>query len=216
MCGMHRTTVSPSSSSTRRSTPCVAGCWGPRLMSMCSPARSGSSDGGASRATGEPLSSTTSGTRCGRPCASIPVVDSSTSTVRFVLAMALLFSRLLARAQPATHIVRQILERLRDRELLLRVARFRIGRERLPQLFRTTESSAQRKVFSQWIPFLVLLPHQEPPQIGMTGKPDPEHVVAFPLHPIGGAIDTPHARHFQRCPFFEPHLDAQKAPVRKG
>jgi hypothetical protein len=40
MCGMQRITVSPSSSSTRRSTPCVAGCCGPMLMSMCSPAMS--------------------------------------------------------------------------------------------------------------------------------------------------------------------------------
>src|SRR5919107_1902143 len=98
-CGMHRTTVSPSSSSTRRSTPCVAGCCGPMLMSMCSPASSGSIAGGASSATGEPLSSTMSGTRCGRPCASRPLVESSTSTVRRVVAMRLLFSRLLAGTQ---------------------------------------------------------------------------------------------------------------------
>ena len=41
-----RTTVSPSSSSTSRRTPCVAGCCGPMLISMCSPSRSGSSAGG--------------------------------------------------------------------------------------------------------------------------------------------------------------------------
>src|SRR5439155_1281277 len=47
---MTRTTVSPSSSTTSRSTPCVAGCCGPRLISMCSPlapeslSRSGSGD----------------------------------------------------------------------------------------------------------------------------------------------------------------------------
>src|SRR5437879_4651953 len=32
MCGSTRATTSPSSSSTRRSTPCAAGCCGPKLM----------------------------------------------------------------------------------------------------------------------------------------------------------------------------------------
>src|ERR1044071_7309525 len=32
MCGSTRVTTSPSSSSTRRSTPCAAGCCGPKLM----------------------------------------------------------------------------------------------------------------------------------------------------------------------------------------
>src|SRR3954471_21739615 len=32
MCGSTRSTTSPSSSSTRRRTPCAAGCWGPKLM----------------------------------------------------------------------------------------------------------------------------------------------------------------------------------------
>src|SRR6266516_2488511 len=32
MCGSTRSTTSPSSSSTRRNTPCAAGCWGPKLM----------------------------------------------------------------------------------------------------------------------------------------------------------------------------------------
>src|SRR6218665_989328 len=32
MCGSTRSTISPSSSSTRRSTPCAAGCCGPKLM----------------------------------------------------------------------------------------------------------------------------------------------------------------------------------------
>src|SRR5574343_577249 len=31
MCGSARWTTSPSSSRTRRSTPCAAGCWGPKL-----------------------------------------------------------------------------------------------------------------------------------------------------------------------------------------
>ncbi len=32
MCGSQRSTISPSSSSTSRSTPCAAGCCGPKLM----------------------------------------------------------------------------------------------------------------------------------------------------------------------------------------
>src|SRR5438552_13570617 len=32
MCGSTRSTTSPSSSSTRRRTPCAAGCCGPKLM----------------------------------------------------------------------------------------------------------------------------------------------------------------------------------------
>src|SRR3954465_261590 len=32
MCGSTRSTISPSSSSTRRRTPCAAGCCGPKLM----------------------------------------------------------------------------------------------------------------------------------------------------------------------------------------
>src|SRR3954452_7240285 len=32
MCGSTRSTISPSSSSTSRSTPCAAGCCGPKLM----------------------------------------------------------------------------------------------------------------------------------------------------------------------------------------
>src|ERR1700761_8619817 len=32
ICGSTRSTTSPSSSSTRRSTPCAAGCCGPKLM----------------------------------------------------------------------------------------------------------------------------------------------------------------------------------------
>src|SRR5690348_11462793 len=204
MCGMQRTTVSPSSSSTSRSTPCVAGCCGPMLMSMCSPVRSGSIAGGASSATGAPPSSMTSGTRRGRPCASIPVVDSSTSTVRFV-AISPSFPRFLPRAEPAPHVVRQILERLRDRQLFLRVARLGIGRERLAQLLRPAEPAPKRKILSQRIAFLVLLPHQQAPQVRMPGEPNTEHVVALPLHPIRAPVDAPHTRYFEWVAFLEQH-----------
>src|SRR5215467_6542534 len=172
---MQRTTVSPSSSSTSRSTPCVAGCCGPMLMSMCSPSRSGSIVGGSATATVLPASSTASGTRRGRPCASIPVVDNSTSIVRFVVAM--LLARPLAGGETPPHVRRQILERLRDGQLILRVARFRIRGERLPKLLGAAEAAAQRKVLSQRIPFLVLLPHEDAAQVRVSRELDAEHVV---------------------------------------
>src|SRR5207237_3945322 len=215
MCGMQRTTVSPSSSSTRRSTPCVAGCCGPRLMSMCSPDRSGSSDGGASRATGDPPSSTSNGTRCGRPAASRPVVDSSTSTVRFEVAIRRLLSRLLTRAQAASHVVRQVIERLRDRELLFRVPRLRVRGQRLPQLLGTTEPSAQRKILAQWKPLPVLLPHQQASQVRMPNEANAEHVEALALEPIGAAIHLPHTRYFQWRTPLDLHLEPKKASIRQ-
>ena len=39
MMGLVRSTVSPSSSSMRRSTPWVEGCWGPMLMIVVSSSR---------------------------------------------------------------------------------------------------------------------------------------------------------------------------------
>src|ERR687894_2927374 len=47
--GSHRTTVSPSSSSIRRSRPCMAGCCGPMFMSMVSSPNSSLMSGLASR-----------------------------------------------------------------------------------------------------------------------------------------------------------------------
>src|SRR2546423_12242910 len=167
MCGMHRTTVSPSSSNTSRSTPCVAGCCGPMLMSMCSPSSSGSRVAVAPIGTTLPYSSVASGTRCGRPCASSPEVESATSTVRLVVAM--LLSHLLAGAKATLHLRGQILERLGDRELFHRVAGLRVRGERLTQLLRAREPAAERKILSQREAFLVLLPHQQPAQIRMSG-----------------------------------------------
>src|SRR6185437_7222775 len=213
MCGMHRTTVSPSSSSTRRSTPCVAGCCGPMLMSMCSPWSPGSIDGGTSTATGAPCSSTTSGTRRGLPCASNPVVDSSTSTVRLVVAM--LFSRPLARLEAALHVARQILERVGDGELFFRVAGLRVRRERLSQLLRATEPAAKRKILAQRIPFGILLPHEQAPQVRMAREADAEHVEALPLEPVGALVDVPDARHLEAGPALQKHLHAEEPAKRQ-
>src|SRR6478609_4734213 len=179
MCGMHRTTVSPSSSSTRRSTPCVAGCCGPMLISMCSPSRSGSTAGAAVTGTRFPSRSVASGTRWGRPRASSPVVDSSTSTVRFTVAM--LLSHLLAGAEARPHVGGQLLERFDDRDLFHAVLGLWILRENLPQLLRPAEPAAQREVLPQREAFLVLLPHQDPAQVRMPGEADAEHVVALAL-----------------------------------
>src|SRR5206468_5057331 len=187
MCGTQRTTVSPSSSSTSRSTPCVAGCCGPMLISMCSPSSSGSTAGAALSGTRFPASSVASGTRCGRPWASSPVVESSTSTVRVVVGM--LLSHLLAAAQPLPLLERELIERLEHRQLFHRVLGLGVQREDLSQLLGAAEPAAQREILPQRIPFLVLLPHQDATQVGMPVEADAEHVVALPLHPIGGLVD---------------------------
>src|SRR6476646_1285939 len=183
MCGTQRTTVSPSSSSTSRSTPCVAGCCGPMLMSMCSPSSSGSTAGAAVIGTRFPASSVTSGTRCGRPCASRPVVERSTSTVRVFVAM--LLSHLLAGAQPLTLLERELIERLENRQLFHRVLGLGIQREDLTELLGAAEPTTEREVLPQGEALLVLLPHQDAAQIWMSLEADAEHVVALPLHPIG-------------------------------
>ena len=56
MIGLQRVTVSPSSSSSSRSTPWVEGCWGPMLMIMRSGAEGGAVAASDSlrRSTGPP------------------------------------------------------------------------------------------------------------------------------------------------------------------
>ena len=56
MIGLQRVTVSPSSSSSSRSTPCVDGCWGPMLMIMRSGAEGSAvwASDSLSRSTGPP------------------------------------------------------------------------------------------------------------------------------------------------------------------
>src|SRR5574338_845115 len=206
---MHRTTVSPSSSSTRRSTPCVAGCCGPMLISMCSPSSSGSTAGAAVMGTMFPCSSVASGTRRGRPCASSPVVESSTSTVRFTVAM--LFPRRLAGAEARPHVGGQVLERLGDGDLFHAVLRLRVLREDLPQLLGAAEPATQREILAERVPLLVLLPHQDAPQVRMADEADAEHVVALALHPVGAPVDVPHARHLERLPLLQHRLEAHEA-----
>src|SRR5688572_6630157 len=206
---MHRTTVSPSSSSTSRSTPCVAGCCGPMLISMCSPPSSGSSIGGSSTAMADPLASVTNGVRTGRPRSSSPVVARATSTVRFVVAM--LFPGALARFQSLAHLVGKILERVGDRQLLHRVPRFRIGGQCLTQLLRAREAAAQGEVLSQWVPFSILLPHENAPQVGVPGESYAEHVVALALEPIGSAVHRPHALDLERRPSRQLDLETEEA-----
>src|SRR6185437_12462189 len=99
-----------------------------------------------------------SGARRGRPCSSSPEVPSATSTVRV---MAMLLPRPFAAGDPANHVIGEILERIGDRELFHGVARFRIGGERLAQLFRPAEAATQREVLPQRIPLVILLPHQD-------------------------------------------------------
>src|SRR3954469_13205136 len=133
-----------------------------------------------------------SGTRRGRPCESRPLVESSTSTVRFVVAM--LLSHRFAGAQAPAHVVRQILERLSDRQLVFRVPRLGVGGECLTKLLGTTEAAARGEVFAQRIALLVLLPHEEPPEVGVADERDAEHVQKLPLEPIRALVDFPYAR----------------------
>ena len=144
MCGMQRTTVSPSSSSTRRSTPCVAGCCGPMLISMCSPSSSGSSAGGASIGT---TIARLVRRRAGR-AAAVPARRARSSRARLrpcVSSSPSLLSHLLAAAQGAAACPRQVLERIGDRQLFHRVPRLGIRRERLTQLLGAAEAAAQRE-----------------------------------------------------------------------
>src|SRR3984957_20738895 len=199
MCGMQRTTVSPSSSSTRRNTPCVAGCWGPMLISMCSPSRSGSRAWGGATVTRLPASSTASGTRTGRPWASKPLVESATSIVRVLLiaycssrvahrvlliGCPCLLARLLAALQAGAHRRRQVLECIGNRQLLHRVPGFGIRGQRLPELLRPAEAAAQRKILPQREAFEVLLPHQDTPQVRVAAESNAEHVITLALQPI--------------------------------
>src|SRR5450432_1269718 len=213
MCGMHRTKVSPSSSSTRRSTPCVAGCCGPRLMSMCSPWSSGAAPiaGGSSVVTA-PFSVTVIGVRTARPSESTPAVPSATSTVLVVVAM--LLTRPFAAGQATTHVFGEILERLRHRELLHRVATFRRDAQRLAQLLGTAEATAQREILSQGIALPIRLPHQNPPQIRVPLEGDAEHVEALALEPIRGFVNGPHAVDRERCALVERRLHAKKSSER--
>src|SRR4029079_2009194 len=116
----------------------------------------------------------------------------------FVSALPLLFSCRLAAAEALPHVRRQVLERVSDRKFFHRIPRLGIGRESLPQLLRATESTTQRKIFSQRIAFAILLPHEDPSQIGMPDEANPEHVEALALEPIRGFIDRPDAGNFQR------------------
>src|SRR5205814_1928010 len=106
-----------------------------------------------------------------------------------------LLSRLLAGGEPLAHRVGQVFVRLRDAQLFHRIARFRIGGERLAQLLRAAEASTEREVLSEREALTVLLPHQDAPQVGMALEADAEHVEALALDPIRALVDRPHARH---------------------
>src|SRR5215210_969305 len=49
---------------------------------------------------------------------------------------------------------------------------------------------ADLEALEQRVVVEVVLPHVRPPQVGMTGESDPEHVVGLPLVPVGRRIDT--------------------------
>src|SRR5215213_8632107 len=154
MCGMQRTTVSPSSSSTSRSTPCVAGCWGPMLMSMCSPWTS-SCTSYASPSTG------TMGA-----CTSAPPGDISGLRVTLYISLRSAISAPSAHAAelpllasglpPVERVGHRLPQHVRDLELHGRVVVFGLERQGAPGLLGAGEAAAQREVLPQRVPLGVV------------------------------------------------------------
>src|SRR5574341_365959 len=190
---MQRTTTSPSSSTTNRRTPWVAGCWGPRLSNRWSPPRSGSSSAVAAAAPA--AADTPSGTRMARPWASSPGVASSNSTGRLLtpaLPPGLGNRAPLTLRQPLAHVLRQLVVRVRDGQLIHGVMGFRVGAQSLADLLGPREAAAQREILPEGIALGVGLPHQDPPQVRVAAEADAEHVVDFALEPVGAGPDGHH------------------------
>src|SRR5579884_1609737 len=207
MWGMTRTTVSPSSSTTSRSTPCVAGCCGPMLSNMCSPPRSGSAPGGGGAAT-------PSGTRTTSPRAPTPGVASSNSTVRVLMPRP---ARGRARRGAAAPACRPAARRTPRRWTALPWSNAPPDcGEGLPHLLGPAEPAGQREVFAERMALRVGLPHEDPPQVGMAAEPDAEHVEDLALEPVGALPDGHHRIHLELAARIELHLDPQvsAAPQR--
>src|SRR5215212_2812277 len=58
----------------------------------------------------------------------------------------------------------------------------------------------------------VVLPHIRPSQVGMTGESDPEHVVGFPLVPVGCRVDARY-RPYNRLISLDGRLDPHRGPA---
>src|SRR5205823_9811820 len=97
-------------------------------------------------------------------------IETGSGELNFDGAFRHLLARPLAFAQSVAHLLRQFGEGISDRQLLHRVACFRILRQRLSQLLRAAEPSAQRKVLPQRIAFAVRLPHQNAAEIRVATK----------------------------------------------
>src|SRR5687768_5655932 len=151
--------------------------------------------------------------RCGLPCASRPVVDSSTSIVR--LPEAILLARPLAGAKALPHVLGQILERVGDGQLFHRVAGLGILREGLSKLLSAAETATQREILAERKAFLVLLPHQDAAKIRMSDEADAEHVEALPLEPVSSFPDRPDAGDLERASARERRLDPEESPIRE-
>ena len=74
------------------------------------------------------------------------------------------------------------------------------------------EAPAQREVLPQREPFVVVLRHQDPPQIRVPGEVHAVHVVDFTLEPVRGRPDVRAARYGQVGPW-ELSQDPQHTPV---
>src|SRR5215218_6872797 len=150
--GSHLTTVSPSSSSMSRRSPCIAGCCGPMFMSMVSSPNSSLISGLTRRLLGGSVSAPSCPARRSSPSIYLP----------------------------------QSLEGALCADL---------------------EALEQRVVVE------VVLPHVCPPQIRMSRKSDPEHVVSLPLVPVGRGIDAGD-RPDHRLITLNGRLDPDRAPTK--
>ncbi len=65
--------------------------------------------------------------------------------------------------------------------------RLGIGRQRLAGLLGPAEMATKREVFAERKALRVRLPHQDPPQIGVSGEHHAEHVVHLTLQPVRAA-----------------------------
>src|SRR3972149_2102617 len=179
---MPRTTTSPSSSTTSRNTPWVAGCCGPMFSSRWSPPSSGSAS-----ATAAPADAPR-GTRIGRPRTSRPGVASSNSTVRLLtpaLPLGLRDHAPPPPRQPLAHVFRQLVVRIRNGQLVHGVVRLRVGTQRLAYLLGARKAPAPREALPERVPLGVGLPHENPPKVRMAAEAHAEHVVDFALEPVG-------------------------------
>src|SRR4051794_17190512 len=168
MTGLVRSTVSPSSSSMRRSTPWVDGCWGPMLMIMVSSSETSMSMSPAStvapsgrRRTPSSNASSRGSLTSRRCCSSWSVSDVSCSRCGS------LYTCVMTGSSPRSRRFLELHGHPPDRVVL-------------------AEGVA-----------LPVLRHQDAREIRMAGEDDAEHVVGLALEGVGAGPDVEQRRHLR-------------------